>query len=397
MSTTPTSPPENGKNLQPPRRSIAIWGPLLAVTLLAALILVMAWRHIVVRRELEQTSKSDAEISVNVVRVKRDAKPHELILPGNIQAFTEATLYARTNGYIKAWFTDIGTKVKEGQLLAEIEAPDVDAQLRQATAALAQARSNLEIARLTFNRDNGLQQKNVISRQEYDISRTARDAQDAAGKAGEANLQNLQVQQNFQKITAPFSGTVTKRFVDIGTLVTAGSSTAGTSLFSLQQTDPLRIFVSVPQSDAPLIKVGMKARVLIQEYPGQDFEGTVVRTAGAIDPASRTLLTEIDIGNPDGKLFAGMYAQVKFVLKDETPPVLLPANAFTFHSAGPQVAVVTKENRIHWQDVKVGRDFGTAIELVAGLEENTPVVINPTDDLREGTGIQVKEDGKTKQ
>jgi multidrug efflux pump subunit AcrA (membrane-fusion protein) len=237
-------------------------------------------------------------------------------------------------------------------------------------------------------------------------------------KVGEASLQNLQVQKNFQKIIAPFTGTVTNRFIDIGSLVSAGGgiptasipspslsasapsstgptgsptgATAGVSLFSLQQTDPLRIFVFVPQSNAPSIEDGMEAMVLVQEYPGQNFKGTVVRTAGAIDPASRTLMTEVDIPNPDGKLFAGMYGLVKFQLKDKNPPIILPANAFTFRTAGPQVAMVTKDNRIHWQSVGVGRDFGTELEVTSGLEENDAVVVNPTDDLTEGLSVQVK-------
>ena len=389
MSNPPTPAPEIHKNLQPPQRSVAIWGPLLAVTLIAVLATIIGWRYVMVHHELARTLKSESEVFVNVATVKRDDQAHVLVLPGSIQAFAEAKLYARTSGYIKAWHTDIGTKVKAGQLLAEIEAPDVDAQLRQATANLAQARASLEIARLNFTRQNDLRQKSVTSQQEYDQSRTNLEAQQAAVQAGEANLQNLQVQQSFQKITAPFAGTVTNRYVDIGALVSAGSSATGTTLFALQQTDPLRIYVYVPQSDARSIHEGMTAKVLLQELPGQDVEGTVVRTSGAIDPASRTLLTEVDVKNSDGKLYAGMYGQVKFALKSDFPLILLPANAFTFHSAGPQVAVVTKENTIHWQDVKVGRDFGASLELTSGLEENASVVINPTDDLREGTRVQV--------
>ena len=341
-------------------------------------------------RDAAPISNPGELLLVEGVRVKRDVKTHPLILPGNIQAFTEATLYARTNGYIKSWQTDIGTQVKAGDLLAEIEAPDVDAQLRQSSASLSQARASLEIAHLDFDRQKDLLQKKVISQEDFDKGRTNLESQVAAVEAGEANQQNLQVQQNFQKITAPFTGRVTRRYVDIGALVSAGSSSAGTMLFNLQQNDPLRIFVAVPQSEAFSIQQGMKATVSVPEYPGHAFEGAVVRTAGAIDPNSRTLLTEVDLPNPDGKLYAGMYGQIQLLLKDSTQPILLPANAFTFHPVGPQVAVVTSENRIHWQDVKVGRDFGTHLELSAGLEENTTVVMNPTDDLREGTRVQLK-------
>ena len=389
-SSQTTKPPEHKAcKLKPPERSIAIWGPLLGVTLLAILVVLFAWRHIQVNRELKESTKSATQVTVEVTQVKTDRKPHDLILPGDIQAYQVATLYARTNGYIKAWHTDIGSKVTEGQLIAEIEAPDVDAQLRQTVANLGQARANLEIARLNFEREKDLVIKKVVSQQEFDQSRTTYESQQAAVKAGEASVENLQVQQNFQKITAPFTGVITKRAVDVGALVSAGGSNTGTLLFAIAQSDPLRIFVNVPQSDAPDIVEGMKAKVLVPEYPGRDFEGVVARTAGAIDPASRTLLTEVDIPNHDGALYAGMYGQIKFVLEQKSPSLLIPANAFTFKTAGSQVAVV-RDGRIHFQTVKISRDFGTNLELKSGLEENTFVVMNPTDDLQEGMQVQVK-------
>jgi len=398
MSTSQTTkPPEHRTHkLKPPERSIAIRGPLTAVTVIAILVVFFVWRHIQVQRELEESSKSAAEVTVEVVQVKRDAKPHELVLPGDVQAYQVATLYARTNGYVKAWYTDIGSKVTEGQLIAEIEAPDVDAQLRQTVANLGQARANLEIARLNFEREKDLMVKKVVSQQEFDQSRTTYESQQAAVKAGEASVENLQVQQNFQKITAPFTGAITKRAVDVGTLVSAGGGNTGTLLFTIAQSDPLRIYVNVPQGDAPDIEEGMKAKVLVPEYPGRDFEGTVARTAGAIDPASRTLLTEVDIPNHDGMLYAGMYGQVKFVIEQKSPPIMIPANAFMFRTAGTLVAVVTKDNRIHFQTVEIGSDFGTKLELKSGLNDNDAVVMNPSDDLQEGQQVQVKKSDQEK-
>jgi membrane fusion protein, multidrug efflux system len=381
QTESPQPPPPGGKG-------ISMWVPLLAAVLIAVFAIFAVIHRNNLRKEREQSAAQAAKLLVNMVTVKRDAAAHSLSLPGDVEAFKEATLYARTNGYIKTWYKDIGASVKEGDLIAEIEAPDVDAQLRQAQANLLQAKANQDIASLNFEREKDLFDKKVVSQQDLDTARTTKEAQDATQKGAEASLQNLQVQQGFQKITAPFTGTVTRRSIDIGDLVSAGSSTAGTLLFQLQQTDPLRIYVNVPQTNAPSIHVGMKAKILVQEYPGRDFEGEVTRTAGAIDPASRTLLTEVDIPNPDGALYAGMYSQVKFTLQDPTPPILIPANTFEFRAAGPQVAVVTKDNRIHWQTVKVGRDFGTQLEVESGLDENTNVVVNPTDDLSEGVEVQ---------
>jgi RND family efflux transporter MFP subunit len=385
------SPETHKEASQQPRRGrIAAWRLVPVLAMIAAAAAIIAWRHVQVQRKLDESAKSAAAIIVDVVKVKRDTKTHQLILPGDVEAYTEATLYARTSGYIEAWYTDIGAKVKEGQLLAEIAAPDVDAQFRQAAADLAQAHADLQLDTLNFGRAKDLLRTAVISQQEFDQSRATFEAQTATVKANQSMVQDLQVEENFQKITAPFTGTLTKRYIDIGTLVSVGGSNTGTMLFSLEKTDPLRIYVYVPQSDAPSITVGMKARVLSPEYPDRDFEGAVVRTAGAIDPGSRTLLTEVDIPNPDGTLYAGMYGQVEFQIKYKYPPILLPANAFTFNTAGPQVAVVTGQNRIHWQNVKMGTDYGSTLDVVSGLNENETVVVNPTDDLTENLPVQVR-------
>jgi RND family efflux transporter MFP subunit len=196
--------------------------------------------------------------------------------------------------------------------------------------------------------------------------------------------------QGFNEIIAPFTGKISARFVDVGSLVTAGSGTSGTPLFGIVQSDPLRVYVYAPQENAPSIHEGLKAKILVQEFPGQNFDGSVTRTAGALDPQSRTMQVEVQVPNHENKLYARMYGEVKFLLADENAPIVVPANAFLFRTAGPQVATVMKDNRIHWQTIRVGRDFGTQLEVLDGLAENSKVVMNPTDDLREGVQVQVK-------
>lgn len=381
---------EKAHHMHAPKRSTVRLMMLVGGVLFGIMLIYVIVHHYRVKHEIDESLKSSSTTTVEIFPAKRDTATHDLILPGNVQAFQQATLFARANGYIKAWYKDIGAPVKEGELIAEIEAPDVDAQMRQADANLAQARANLDIAKLNFEREKDLLQKKVISQQEFDTARTGMDAQEAAVKAGEANVQNLQAQQGFQKIVAPFSGIITNRYVDVGALVSIGNANSGTKLFDIAQTDPLRIYVYVPQSDATDIVEGMKTQLLVQEYPGSNFEATVARTAGAIDPTSRTLLTEVDIPNKDGKLYAGMYGQVKFQMKLADPPIIISANAFRFRTQGTQVAVIGQDNKVHWQTVKIGRDLGAKIVVDSGLEENTQVVMNPTDDLADGQQVQTK-------
>jgi RND family efflux transporter MFP subunit len=283
---------------------------------------------------------------------------------------------------VKSWKVDIGDNVQAGQLLAEIATPEVDQQL-------AQARAQEEIAKLTADRWRDLVQKNVVSKQEYDQN-------EKAYEAAKANLQQLEKIQGFQQVVAPFTGKITARNIDIGTLVTAGTGNSGTPLFSMVQSDPLRVYVFVPQENAASMREGLKAKILVQERPGQNFEGTVTRTAGALDPTSRTMQVEVQVPNHDGKLYAGMYGQVKFLLPDDNAPIVVPADAFVFRSQGPQVVTVTNDNRIHWQKISVGRDFGTQLEVLDGLAENTKIVMNPTDDLVDGIQVQVKPAEKPK-
>src|SRR5216110_708350 len=370
------------KPLHPPLRNIAVWGPIAAVTFVAILVILGAWHRVSQRREEKDFVQRTTELQVNIATAQRDAQPKELILPGTFDAFNQTTIFPRSNGYVKSWKVDIGDNVKAGQWLAEIATPEVDQQL-------AQARAQEEIAKVTADRWRDLVQKNVVSRQEYDQNQKAYEA-------ARANLQQVQKIQGFQQILAPFAGKIAARNIDIGTLVTAGTGNSGTPIFSIVQSDVLRVYVFAPQENAPSIHEGLTAKIVLQEYPGQEFDGKVTRTAGALDPQSRTMQVEVQAPNDEGKLYAGMYGQVKFLLADENAPIVVPANTFLFRAQGPQVATIVNENRIHWQNIRVGRDFGDRLEVLDGLKENAKVVMNPTDDLREGIQVQVKPAEKPK-
>src|SRR5438552_13762364 len=367
--------PQHGVPTHPPVRSVAVWGPIAAVTVLAFLVTIGVWRRVQERGQEKAFTRQATQLEVNVVTAQRDRKPKELILPGTFQAFQETTIYPRANGYVKSWKADIGDNVKEGQLLAEIETPEVDQQL-------AQAKANYDIAKVTADRWRDLVAKKVVSAQEN-------DEKQKAAEAARANLEQLEKTKSFKEIIAPFGGSNSARNIDVGTLVTAGTGNAGTPLFRIVQSDPLRVYVYAPQANAPSIREGLAAKILVQEFPGQDFDGRVTRTAGALDPQSRTMQVEVQVPNHENKLYAGMYGQVKFLLADENAPIVVPANAFLFRTEGPQVATVVKGNRIHWQTIRVGRDFGTQLEVLDGLAEKTRVVMNPTDDLAEGIQVQL--------
>src|SRR5438552_3173771 len=366
----------------PPMRNVAIWGPIAIVTILAILVMIGAWRRINQRHDQQNFAQRTTQVEVNVATAQRDSKPKELILPGTFQAFNQTTIFPRSNGYVKSWKVDIGDNVHAGQLLAEIATPEVDQQL-------AQARAQEEIAKVTADRWRDLVEKQVVSKQEYDQN-------EKAYEAAKANLQQLEKIQGFQQILAPFAGKIAARNIDVGTLVTAGTGNSGTPLFSLVQSDVLRVYVFAPQENAPSIHEGLAAKIGLQEYPGQEFDGKVTRTAGALDPQSRTMQVEVQVPNNEGKLFAGMYGQVKFLLANENAPIVVPANTFLFRAQGPQVATIVHEKHIHWQSIRVGRDFGDRLEVLDGLKENTKVVMNPTDDLREGTQVEVKPTGESK-
>jgi membrane fusion protein (multidrug efflux system) len=382
--------------ISPPDRSARrrrVWLLLIAVLVPAIALVFGIASHVRQMRAQEDFAAKMSEVSVEFVRVHQNDKPVELVLPANIEAVHQTTLFARATGYIARWLVDIGDTVTEGQLLAEIVAPDLDQELAQAQHQLQQAQANYKIAQLTAVRWEQLWQKQVVSKEENDTDQAAYHAAEATMNADQANVARLVALEAFKNVTAPFAGRITARLIDIGTLVSAGSGSAGTTLYQIAQTNPLNIFVNVPQSNAPDIHEGLAAKLLVNEYPNRNFEARVTRTAAALDPASRTLNTELQIPNDDGALYAGMYAYVKFTLSDGNGPIIIPANAFVFKTEGPQVATLTKDGRIHWQKIQVGRDFGTEMEVLSGLEDGAAVVVNPTDDLTEGLRVLARPAG----
>lgn len=349
--------------------------------------------------------------AVTVIGVERSAASGTLVLPGNIEAVTEAPVLARASGYIKRRYVDIGDRVKAGQLLAEIEAPEVDQQVNQARATLDQARAALEqananvlqgraqeqLAQVTAERWKALQAKGVVSRQEndtYQSQSTAAQANVSALEkavtaaqsniaAAQANLSRLTELQSYMSVRAPFAGVITVRNVDVGALV----SEANTLLFRIAQNDRLRIYVNVPQSEADSVHVGQTARLLISDLSAHPFTGSVTRTSNSLDPATRTLLTEVQVSNSDGRLLPGMYAQVDLTTPRKNPPLLIPGDTLVVRGNGPQVGVVGPDHVVHFQRLQLGRDYGDKIEVLSGLEAGQQVVVNPGDTVQEGVKV----------
>jgi len=356
------------------------------------------------RQDVEETRSVVPE--VKVVKVVRAPARTTLSLPGTARAFLEAPLYARINGYLKKFQVDIGDAVKKGQLIAEIESPEVDQQLRQAhanlavaRAALAQSRANLTLARASAKRWETLAKDHAVSQQEADekmAALLAREADVQSADAGilaqEAIVKRYQELQGFEQITAPFDGIVTVRAVDVGTLVTEGSSTSARELFRIVQADSLRLFVQIPEPAISSIQTGLDVQVRFDAHPGRVWKGTVSRTARASDPSSRMMLTEVSIPNADGVLSSGLYAQATFELNRPSPPLLVPANALILWPKGTFVALVGDGDVVRYPQVQVGRDYGTQAEILSGIQEGDRVMVNPTTEVREGQKVRPVDD-----
>ena len=339
--------------------------------------------------QLERTAVANVPAyAVAIAAVGESAA--ELVLPSSVEAAQETPLYPRVNGYVKQIVTDIGAKVKAGDVLAEIETPELDQQVSAARAALDQARANLTLAGVSFGRWQELQKSRVVAAQEVDERKGARDARQADLAAAEANVQRLEKMQSYQKITAPFAGTVTQRFVEVGQLVTGDLNDATRVLFQLQHTATLRAFVNVPQSSFRSVSVGQTVALTFRELPGRTFPGTVVRTAGALDHSTRTLRTEIQVPNEAGELLPGLYTEVKFALQREQPPITIPARALIIQTDAPQIATVDEQNHVALRPVTIVRDLGKTVELGTGLEAGARYIANPTDTLRDGMMIKVE-------
>lgn len=340
-------------------------------------------------QRLEQAAATNIPVYAVGTAAPGDATA-ELVLPSSVEASQETPLYPRVNGYVRRIHADIGAQVKTGDVLAEIETPELDQQVLQARAALDQARANLSLAEVSYGRWHEMQKSRIVAPQEVDERRAAMDARKADLAAAEANLQRLEKTREFQKITAPFSGTVTKRFVEVGQLVTGDLNDATRILFQVQHTASLRAFVHVPQSAYRDVVIGQNVALNFRELPGRAFAGKVVRTAGALDGATRTLRVEVQVPNESGELLPGLYAEVKFAIRRGNPPVAIPARALIIQTAGPQIAVVDANNRVALSPVRIARDLGKTIELATGLEPGARFILNPTDTLRDGMTVKVE-------
>jgi len=357
--------------------------------------------------------------TVSVVRPKRGAMKDEVVLPGNIQAFTDSPIYARASGYLKGWQVDIGARVKAGQVLAEIDAPELDQQVRQAEAALAQSRAaleqaramheqgrtNEELAKVTAQRWSNLLGKGAVSRQENDQYQAQYQAQLANVQAlekainaaqstvssEEANLARLRELQAYEIVKAPFDGVITARNTDVGALVNAGNGGPAQELFHMASTATLRVYVRLPQVYSRSAVPGVTAELVLSEFPGRRFAGKLVRNAEAIDPATRTLLIEVDVDNRSGALLPGAYAAVHLKLPAAAPSLILPVNALLFRTEGLQVGVVSPEGRVELVSVILGKDYGTEVEVVSGIAEDDRVIVNPPDSLTSGVTVRVAE------
>jgi RND family efflux transporter MFP subunit len=342
-------------------------------------------------RALAKETETLAIPTVSVIHAATANGQEDLVLPGTMQAYVESPIYARTSGYVKNWYHDIGTRVKQGELLADIDTPEVDQQLSQAKADLATAQANANLSKITADRLQELIKTDGVSKQEVDNAVGDLAAKTAIVRSAEANVGRLEELEGFKHVVAPFSGVVTRRQTDIGQLVNAGNGGASQELFRLAQTDPLRVYVNVPEASAPAIHAGLPAYLELTQYAGRKFEGKVVRTAEAIDLASRTLLTEVDVPNHAGELLPGGYAQVHLGVQVSGEHVQVPVNALLFRSEGLRAVVVDANHKIRLQAITVGRDYGNTLEVLQGLSASDWIVLNPADSLEEGQQVNVKE------
>jgi RND family efflux transporter MFP subunit len=363
----------------------------LAFIALALALVLAVWgivSRLSARNTLEREAAAAAVATVATVKPSRGPASNNLVLPGSVQAYYEAPIYARTSGYLKVWHTDIGTTVKKGQLLAEIDTPEVDQQLRQAQADLATAQANYELARTTNERWQGLLATESVSPQDADQRAGDAAAKAAARQSAAANLARLRDLESFKRVVAPFAGVVTERNTDVGALINAGQS-PGSALFRVADTHRLRIYVSVPQAYAAAIQPGLAAALVFTDRPAQRYSAAVTSTARALDAASRTLQVELQIDNPTGELLPGSYAQVHFTLSAGANTLRVPVNTVLFRAQGLQVATLDHEHRVHLKSITQGRDFGTEIEVLTGVDAADILVVNPPDSISEGAPVRI--------
>jgi RND family efflux transporter MFP subunit len=379
-------PNDAGRKQNPLRRWL---GVAIAVLVVAVLLVTGILSRVRARTKLKAETNQVALTSVSVVAPKQTAPAEEIILPGNVQPFITSPVYARTNGYLKKWYFDIGAHVKKGQLLAVIETPEVDQQLQQARSNLSTAQANLELATITKTRYQGLLKTHAVAQQDADNAVGTYNANKAIVQADQAAVDQYAALVSFEKVYAPFDGVITARNTDIGDLINSGSNTGvKTDLFHIVQPGMLRVYVNVPEEYSRGIKVGMTADLALAEFPGRTFQGNLVRTADAINMTTRTLLVEIDVANPTNTLLTGSYAEVHFKIPTQGSTFIIPVNTLIFRSEGLRVGVV-KDGKTTLTPVTPGHDFGNEIEIVAGLKPQDQIIINPPDSIVTGQQVQI--------
>jgi len=371
------------------RMSVGAW---LALTLALLTVFYVVYSGIEARaaaaNQLVRVTDEAATPVVNVVHPLTAAPTQEIVLPGNTQPFIDSPIYARTSGYLKRWYFDIGARVKKGELLAEIETPEIDQQLQQARANLETAQANHQLAQTTADRWQFLLKSNSVSKQETDQAVSNLAAQKATVDSRQADVNRLEQLQSFERVTAPFDGVLNARNTDVGALIDAGAAAQSKELFHLAAIDKLRVFVAIPEVYSNAAQAGATASLTLDEFPGRVFHGTLVRDSNAIDAASRTLLVEVDVDNPNGQLLPGAYVSVHIKLPGKIRSVTIPANTMLFRREGLRVGVV-RDGRVELTPVTIGRDYGSTVEIVSGLRPSDSVVLDPPDSLVSGTEVRL--------
>jgi RND family efflux transporter MFP subunit len=377
---------------KPKRTGVALKGLLVLVLVAAAVLAYVIWSGIASRVQagnaLTAETKELAVPTVSVITPKVTPGAEGIALPGNMQAFIDTPVWARSSGYLKTWYVDIGGRVKQGQLLAEIEAPEVDQQLLQARAQLQTAEANLKLSQVTADRYTSLFKTDSVSKQDVDNAVQGQAAKEADVSSAQANVSRLEQLVAYEKVEAPFSGIVTARNIDVGALVNQGANTPGKELFHVASIDTLRTYVSVPEMYSQAARPGVQAYLTLDEFPGRRFYGQVVRNANSIDQSSRTLLVEVDVKNPTGELLPGSYVSVHLKLPSKIPAVTVPSNTLLFRAEGLRVVKVT-EGKAELVPVIMGRDFGDTVELVGGIKHDDKVVVNPSDSVVNGQQVEI--------
>ncbi len=372
---------------EPHRKRLVVRAGFIALVVLA-LLAVGAVRTVLARnaqsRQLDKAAQTQGKLYVTTIRAEPGKGAGKTVLPGTLQGFMEAPIFARSNGYLLRWHKDIGSRVKQGEVLAEIDTPEVDQQLAQAVAARRQTAASLDLTKSSVERWEQMRQRDVVSQQELDERKSAYAQAQANLAASDADVARLQKLTAFKRIVAPFSGVVTKRNVEVGDLVVAGDSAR--PLFVLSQTDTLKVYIYVPQAYAGQVKVGQSVEITQSELPGKVFRGKIERTAGAIDTQTRTLQVEVDLPNADGGLLPGAYVQVALP-GGPAKTLTVPVNALLFRAEGPRAAVVGPDNKVRLQEVKIGQDFGSTLEIVSGIQAGDRIVLNPPDSLVDGVEV----------